>query len=184
VIAITSGVRDMQAVLNLVWDKLLPAMSPKPLPDDVWAQQSLSALSKVLSLKRQDGLATPPKLTGERFKFPANPQKLESIAIKSDAADQVTLTARFDGTERTIVCTRNSWTDGKTAWGRFPEQPAAATGAWASTDTFVAKVCFYETPFVVMIRLTREADTLRVQTETNVGFGATKDAPLVGTLEK
>ncbi len=26
VIAITSGVRDMQAVLNLVWDKLLPAM--------------------------------------------------------------------------------------------------------------------------------------------------------------
>ena len=26
VIAITSGVKDMQAVLNLVWDKLLPAM--------------------------------------------------------------------------------------------------------------------------------------------------------------
>ena len=28
VIAITSGVKDMQAVLNLVWDKLLPAMKP------------------------------------------------------------------------------------------------------------------------------------------------------------
>ena len=26
VVAITSGVRDMQAVMNLVWDKLLPAM--------------------------------------------------------------------------------------------------------------------------------------------------------------
>ena len=31
VVAITSGVKDMQAVLNLVWDKLLPAMSPSPL---------------------------------------------------------------------------------------------------------------------------------------------------------
>ena len=31
VIAITSGVKDMQAVLNLVWDKLLPAMKPSPL---------------------------------------------------------------------------------------------------------------------------------------------------------
>ena len=28
VVAITSGVRDMQAVLNLVWDQLLPAMRP------------------------------------------------------------------------------------------------------------------------------------------------------------
>ena len=34
VIAITSGVKDMQAVLNLVWDKLLPAMNPAPLATD------------------------------------------------------------------------------------------------------------------------------------------------------
>ena len=32
VIAITSGLKDMQAVLNLVWDKLLPAMKDRPLP--------------------------------------------------------------------------------------------------------------------------------------------------------
>jgi len=34
VIAITSGVRDMQAVLNLVWEHLLPAMKPAALPAD------------------------------------------------------------------------------------------------------------------------------------------------------
>ncbi len=32
VIAITSGVKDMQSVLNLVWDKLLVAMQPAPWP--------------------------------------------------------------------------------------------------------------------------------------------------------
>jgi len=31
VIAITSGVRDMQAILNLVWEKLLPAIKPSVL---------------------------------------------------------------------------------------------------------------------------------------------------------
>ncbi len=32
VIAITSGVKSMQSVLDLVWDKLLPAMKPAPWP--------------------------------------------------------------------------------------------------------------------------------------------------------
>ncbi|MDB6154437.1 MAG: flp 1, partial [Chthoniobacteraceae bacterium] len=32
VIAITADTRDMQAELNVVWDKLLPAFHPAPLP--------------------------------------------------------------------------------------------------------------------------------------------------------
>src|SRR6266478_4376585 len=35
VIAITSGVKDMQAVLNLVWEKLLPALKPSALDSDL-----------------------------------------------------------------------------------------------------------------------------------------------------
>src|SRR5262245_4805197 len=34
VLVITAGVKDMQAVLNLVWDKLLPALKPGPLEAD------------------------------------------------------------------------------------------------------------------------------------------------------
>ena len=34
VVAITSGLKDMQAVLNLVWAHLLPAFGPAPLPAD------------------------------------------------------------------------------------------------------------------------------------------------------
>ena len=32
VVAITSGAKDMQSVLNLVWEHLLPAMKPRPWP--------------------------------------------------------------------------------------------------------------------------------------------------------
>ena len=43
VVAITSGTRDMQAVMNLVWDKLLPAMQPTPLPADAESDRELEA---------------------------------------------------------------------------------------------------------------------------------------------
>ena len=43
VLAITSGVDDMQAVLNLVWEHLLPAMQPAALPEDFAAQAALSS---------------------------------------------------------------------------------------------------------------------------------------------
>ena len=41
VLVITSGVKDMQAVLTLVWDKLLPAFQDHALPDDPAAQETL-----------------------------------------------------------------------------------------------------------------------------------------------
>jgi CubicO group peptidase (beta-lactamase class C family) len=41
VIAITANTRDMQAELNVVWDKLLPAFQDKPLPTDAAAEAKL-----------------------------------------------------------------------------------------------------------------------------------------------
>jgi CubicO group peptidase (beta-lactamase class C family) len=41
VIAITANTRDMQAELNLVWDKLLPAFQKEALPDDAANQAKL-----------------------------------------------------------------------------------------------------------------------------------------------
>ncbi len=43
VIVITANTGDMQAELNVVWDKLLPAFSDSPLPEDAAAQAKLTA---------------------------------------------------------------------------------------------------------------------------------------------
>jgi hypothetical protein len=63
------------------------------------------------------------------------------------------------------------------------EQPAAASGAWTADESFTAKLCFYETPFVVTVTLKFAGDEVRFNSETNVGFGATKEAQLVGKAE-
>jgi len=112
---------------------------------------------------------------------PANARKLEAITLESDGKDgAVTLVARFDGVERRIACGRGKWQKGRAAWGPLAEQPAAASGAWAEDDTFTAKLCFYETPFIVTIQLRFSGEELRYSAEANVGFGPTKESPLVG----
>jgi CubicO group peptidase (beta-lactamase class C family) len=184
VIAITSGVRDLQAVLNLVWDKLLPGLRPSSLaPDDV-ARTSLEHALKGLSLRPPRGSGTPPAVWGKRYVFPANDRKLESVALESGGeGSAATLVARVNGVERRIACGRGAWPKGRLAWGRLPEQPAAASGAWTADDTFTAKLCFYETPFTVTVRLTFSGAEVRCDSESNVGFGSTKDPRLVGKVE-
>ena len=62
-------------------------------------------------------------------------------------------------------------------------QPAAASGAWTAEDTFTAKLCFYETPFIVTVRLRFSGKELHYTCDSNVGFGPTKEPELVGKAE-
>jgi CubicO group peptidase (beta-lactamase class C family) len=180
VIAITAGVRDMQGVLNVVWDKLLPALKPSALPPDDVAAGKLERALKGLTLRLPQGKGTPAKDAGKKYVFPANDRKLEWVSLEPGKDGVATLVTRVDGKEQRIACGSGNWQKGRIAWGRLPEQPAAAAGAWTADDTFTAKVCFPETPFVATIRLKFAGGEARYESEMNVGFGPAKDAPLVG----
>jgi CubicO group peptidase (beta-lactamase class C family) len=182
VIAITSGVKDMQAVLNLVWDKLLPALKTGPLPPDDASREKLEHTLAGLTLPPQEGSGTTASFPTRKYTFPANDQKLESIALEGDdRGGAVTLVARIDGVERRIACGAGSWKKGRLAYGKtLPEQSAAASGAWTGPDTFTAKICFYETPFIITMTLKFDGDRLLLDPRSNVGFGATKMPQLVG----
>ena len=183
VVAITAGVRDMQAVLNLVWDKLLPSLKEGTLPADQANAEALVETLKGLTMRRPRGAAEALPVAGKVFKFPTNDRKLESIVLEDEKDGERALVAKFDGTERRIVCGKDGWAKGRAAWGRLPEQPAAAAGAWTAADTFTAKVCFTETPFVLTVRLKFSGDEVRVEPELNVSFGPTKETPLTGKAE-
>jgi CubicO group peptidase (beta-lactamase class C family) len=184
VIAITSGVNDMQAVLNLVWDKLLPALKPAPLAADEAARTKLERKLKGLSLSPQAGSGTPAPVSGKKYVFAANGRKLETMTLVCDGKDSpVTLTACFDSGEQRITCGHGTWQKGRVAWGPGPEQPVAASGAWTANDTFTAKLCFYETPVIVTLRLKFAGRELQYNAEANVGFGPTKEPQLTGRAD-
>lgn len=183
VIAITSGVRNMQAVLDVVWDKLLPALKSAPLPSDESAHKKLQSAVANLSLRQPESIGIATSFFGKKYVFSTNDWKLESFSLEGSADGPTTLVTRLDGNEQRIVCPRGSWSKGNVAWGGWQERPAAACGAWTANDTFTAKVCFYETPFVSTIRLKFTGDELRVTSEANVGFGSTRESELVGKRE-
>jgi hypothetical protein len=183
VIAITAGVKDMQAVLNLVWDKLLPALKPSPLSANEPATKELATALKALTLRLPEGKGRQAKVVGKEFKFPANAQKLESVAVETGKDGAVTVITRVDGKERRVECGGGKWQKGHAAWGRLAEQPVASAGAWTADDTFTAKICFSETPFVVTVRLQFSGNVVRCESEWNVGFGPTKEPALMGKTE-
>jgi CubicO group peptidase (beta-lactamase class C family) len=180
VIAITSGVRDMQATLNLIWDKLLPAFQSQALPAEAAASERLAGRLKGLTVRLPDGDGKPAALAAATYTFAANDRKLEALRIEASEGDKVdTLVLTVDGHEQRIACGRGVWRDGRAAWSTLSEQPVAAAGAWQD-DTFTAKLCFYETPFIVTLRMRFSGEEVELASETNVGFGPTKPATVVG----
>ncbi|HEX5270989.1 MAG TPA: serine hydrolase [Gemmataceae bacterium] len=183
VVAITSGVRDMQAVLNLVWDHLLPAMKSAPLSADDEGDRRLRARLAGLTVstpKATTSARIPKEVSGVTFSFPANDQKVEALGLEL-GADGVTLIGRSNGgDEQRIACGSGEWKKGRFAFGRTAAQPAAASGAWTADDTYTVKVCFNETPYVLTARLDFSGGKLRLDPTWNVSFGGTRPAPLTG----
>jgi CubicO group peptidase (beta-lactamase class C family) len=184
VVAITGGVRDMQAVLDLVWDRLVPAIQSSPLAADEGACTKLQRRLKALSLRPQTGSASVAKVWSKEYAFPSNDRKLESVRLEGGKEGALTLVARFNGVEQPLVCGLGTWHKGRASWGRLPTQPVAASGGWTAEDTFTARLCFYETPFIFTIRLKYGGDEVRCDVESNVGFGMLKQAALVGKVKQ
>ena len=186
VIAITSGTRDMGSVMNLVWDRLVPALKDAPLPADDAARAKLAAKLKALALPAPAAGTTPPtiaQIAGRRYVFEKNPQSLESIVLEPPGpTGEATFVIRQDGAEQRLVAGRGSWKKG-TLTMRGAPVPVAASGGWTAPDTFTLAVVRYQTPFVTTFRFRFGGNLLAVRSENNVGAADSRIAEFVGTAE-
>lgn len=187
VIAINSGVRDMQAVLDLVWDKLLPALQSSALPDDETSRKALQDRLGRLSLPTVEGTGPSHEaasLAAKTYSFPENDQRIESISLERGTDGlAATLVVRSAGSEQRIPCGDGEWKKARVALGGFPDQPAAICGGWTGEDSFKAKICLCETPFIQTLTLRIADGKLLLDSESNVGFGPTKRPTLEGTAD-
>ena len=182
VIAITSGLKDMQSVMNLIWDKLLPALKSSPLTENAEAHAALEKKLKSLSLRPQGGNATAAKVLQQKFDFPVNEHQLKSVTLEaSDQAGGIQLVMQYEGNQYRIHCRPDEWGRGEAGSGSLARQPVAASGGWSDDETFTCKVCFYETPFVVTSTFSFKGNELLYRSQSNVGFGPKGDFQLVGT---
>lgn len=183
VIAITSGVKDMQAVMNLVWDRLLPAFQDGSLPANAAAETRLRERLRGLRLPFPAGESTAPAAAsriGGAWVFPTNDLKLESLTLEGQSGTVANVRLRFDGRDQVVPLGQGEWRSGTLAWGTFPEAVVDSAGAWATPDQFVAKIVYSETPYILTLKLGFQESQVTVEPEFNVGFGSTRPTPIVG----
>lgn len=190
VVSITSGVRDMQRVMNLVWDKLLPAMKPKELTADAESHRKLKTTLAELSMKTPAGKPTVPlaeKIAGQSFEFPENDRGIQAISLEIKPNSQTLVVRTASGESRTPVgigtWSKNplGFANGIEKFLSVPAQPMiAASGAWSADDTFTVKIVPYQTPFYSTLTLRFDGDRLLFDSEHNAAFGPTKLPQLVG----
>ncbi|HXM33592.1 MAG TPA: serine hydrolase [Pyrinomonadaceae bacterium] len=190
VVAITSGVRDMQSVMNLVWNKLLPAMKANPLPANAAARQKLEAKLAGLEVKLPSGQPTTPlasRVSGKWFSFPENDRGMQAVSFDFNSSPPV-LNVRTPGGEiRTLIGigswrkSQNGFANGLDKFLSVPEQPfVAASGAWSANDVFNLKLVLYQTPYYSALTFKFDGDRLLFDAEHNVSFGSRKVPQLVG----
>jgi CubicO group peptidase (beta-lactamase class C family) len=192
VVAINSGVKNMQSVLNVIWDKLLPNEQGQALPADPAAAQKLRDTLARLEVRPAQGAATSSlasKVLNRKFAFPANDQKLESLEVAAgDSGPSLTLTLHVAGQELAIPCGFREWQQSRAPFfagkmAQFPDEPIAGTFAWNGDDTCVVKLCAIETPYQRTLTLKFDGNRVLLDSELNVAFGPTKQAQLIGQAD-
>jgi CubicO group peptidase (beta-lactamase class C family) len=185
VLAITSGVGNMQAVLDLVWEQLLPAMQAAPLPEDAAAHQKLEQKLTQLALPTQPGQPTSitaARVSGRTYRFQKSDQDVEAIRLDFDG-QLGRLTMQDSCGTHHIAAGSGAWHKGTTTLYGGVSRPVAASGAWTEDDTYTMRLCFYETPFCPTLTYRFSGDQLAAEWRDNVGFGPTEHPPIVGKAE-
>jgi len=183
VLAITSGLGNMQGVLDTVWACLLPEMRAEPLSADAESRKQLTDKLGSLALRTVQGERTPPSAAaafGKTFAFEENEKGLQSLALKQDGNGGVILTLHNAQGVQRVACGFGQWIKGELTFEKQLVQPlgttngrqvVAASGAWTAPDVYVAHVYFYETPYRLTMTCRFKENRLDLDLSYNVAFG-------------
>lgn len=188
VLAITSGVGDMQAVLNLVWKHLLGNMKPVSLRSNPGAMQKLESKLSTLALPFIKGVrdsSSINEVSGKEYTFKENKLGIESVRFDFDHGG-CTFTCRDRIGEHTVSVGSDDPRHGMTTlfWPMLTETPVTTGGAWIAEDTYVIKIQYTRTPYSWTVKCQFSGEKIILRASTNVSFEPVKIPSLTGFLKK
>ena len=191
VLAITSGIGDMQAVLNAAWEHLLPGLKggASSAEDET---EALKRKLRDLDVRPPQGKPASPtamRVSGRSYKLDTNEEKILSVT-PTFRGSRCTVVMHTDRGQRRLVSDTDDWVrgtapmSGSTIVPARPDARVAARGAWLDEETYAMKVCYYETPYVETITWKFDGDRLSVTRKMNVSFGPTERPGLAGRVSQ
>ena len=189
IIAITSAVPDMQSVLNLIYEHLLPAMAHEntlPSSPDYLKLQKVQkglALDPPKSINRSD---REPHLMGLGFTFTMHPMGIKSISFSFEG-DTLTISLENDQSTSAFLSGREQWVYFTTPPLEFTGSTeklfhAAGSFTWESENILVVTTRLFETPYIITDRYTFSPKGFTLLSCLNVSFEADPSFKAEGIL--
>jgi CubicO group peptidase (beta-lactamase class C family) len=173
VLALNSGLKDMQPPLDIIWEHLIPALSEGG--NNATSTESASSLAEVSSsrsvaLTEESIDSAKPETVGPAqwtITLEENPTGYRTLAI--DRKDRNTVLS-FDAIQLTIG--HEDWEDQETTYTSFGNVPlhVRAKGVWLTPNTLRARMIYVGEPFTFDIDLTIAADRVELIGANNVSF--------------
>lgn len=185
VAAITSGVGDMQAVLNVIWEHILPAMAAAPRAADEATAAALAERLAGLGLLPPEAQMAPAlagQVSGRRYVLPENPDGLTALTFDFGNV-QAVLTLETAQGRFPVIVGSGEWIRGEAPAQPGMVVPVAAAGTWSADDTYVAQLRFYGSPFTRTMTFRFADGTVTVDARLNVSFGPLEQPQMVGNAE-
>ncbi len=178
VVAITSGVTDMQAVLTHMWRELLPGLDAAGDADADAALEAKLAAASYAAPTGVDATDAEKGLDGRTLQTrPGSGIEWMKLSFSADACDAVLSMA---GEQRRLRFGRGRWASGMYNAEGFAAMrpdglsPVALAFAWEDSRTLVLTMRQLDAPFVVRWRVVAENGRFALAQQLNVGFGPTE----------
>lgn len=175
VLAITSGTGDMQKVMNLAWEYLLPAMKADPLEENPEALLLLREKLEGLGINGISGTGDPAEtgLKGGKYKIlNKGPDGISAVSFDFEASPN-TITFFGEEGEQTLQIGQEKWESGNFKNPPLVSPMVATMGGWLGPDSYRMRVIFTETPHLLDYTFTFKGKEMLMERQYNVSFGPT-----------
>ncbi|MBO0947714.1 serine hydrolase domain-containing protein [Fibrella forsythiae] len=191
VIAITSETGDMQAVMDAVWNHILPAFKATPLPADAAATALTAKKLSSLALTYPVLEATSPLvalISGKTIAFESNSIKATAMTL-TFGNDKCQVKFSDDQGNHQLTCGINRWAESESTLSTKPiklvptpipgerKTLIAGTATWQDANTLLMTWRFIETAHYETVTCRFGADAVTVEFESSIAkINKTKDA--------
>ena len=182
VLAMTSGTGDMQKVMNLAWEHLLPAMKEGRLPADDEGVKLLDEKLKNLAISQVKGEELSPEASGKfgrKYDVVTEGSGISSVSFDFSTSPHV-IHIFSEDFKQSLKVGHHSWERGSLGHPRLVSDKVMVNGAWLTPDQYRVRVVYNETPHMLDYTFTFEGKEMKWERAYNVSFGPDRLETLVG----
>lgn len=171
VVAITGGSPDMQGMLNVLWEKLYPAIQQSPLPEDDESHSLLQQrLASLTLLPSADSHPTPEYKSV--YDLTTNEAGINQVSFNG-SSEHLVFTLRTERSTHQVMCGHHTWATNRTSNPLLPDNilsralpdtmEVAAICQWVDENTLEATWRLINMPRALSITSHFSTDSVRIE---------------------